>query len=153
MIFCHEWTQVMDGTMELVSLSDDLSEPLSEPVTLFKASDAEWVLPVQEYGKITDGPFLYKASSGKLIMIWSSFGTHGYAIGQAISENGKIAGPWTQADLLFKENGGHGMIFKTFEDQLVLLFHQPNIGPQERAQMYLIEEAEERLVLVSKLNE
>ena len=45
------------------------------------------------------------------------------------------------------------MIFKTFDDQLVLLFHQPNIGPQERAQMYLIEEVEDRLVLVSKLNE
>ena len=153
MIFCHEWTQIVDGTMELVRLSDDLSEPLSEPVTLFKASDAEWVLPVQEHGKITDGPFLYKASSWKLIMIWSSFGTNGYAIGQAISENGRIAGPWTQANLIFKENGGHGMIFKTFENQLVLLFHQPNIGPQERAQMYLIEEVEDRLVLVSKLNE
>jgi hypothetical protein len=153
MVFCHEWTQIVDGTMELVRLSDDLSKPLTEPVTLFNASDAEWVLPVQEHGEITDGPFLYKSKNGKLIMIWSSFGTNGYAIGQAISENGRIAGPWTQAALIFKENGGHGMIFKTFDDQLVLLFHQPNISPQERAQMYLIEEENDRLVLVSKLNE
>ena len=86
-------------------------------------------------------------------MIWSSFGTNGYAIGQALSENGKIAGPWVQAELIFKENGGHGMIFKTFDNQLVLLFHQPNIGPLERAQMYLIEEVEDHLVLLSKLNE
>jgi hypothetical protein len=84
-------------------------------------------------------------------MIWSSFGSKGYAIGQAISENGKIAGPWTQAELIFKENGGHGMIFKTFEDELFLLFHQPNFGPQERAQMYRIEEKNDRLVLISKL--
>jgi GH43 family beta-xylosidase len=151
MIFCHEWTQVVDGTMELVRLSDDLSAPVNAPLTLFKAGDASWVTPLHEHGKITDGPFLYKTSSGKLIMIWSSFGTHGYAIGQAISENGRIAGPWTQADLIFKENGGHGMIFKTFDDQLVLLFHQPNIGPQERAMMYLIKEVDDRLVLVSKL--
>jgi len=153
MVFCHEWTQIVDGTMELVRLSDDLSKPLTEPVTLFKASDAEWVLPVQEHGKITDGPFLYRTKNGKLIMIWSSFGTNGYAIGQAISENGRIVGPWTQAELIFKENGGHGMLFNTFDDQLVLLFHQPNISPQERAQMYLIEDVEDRLVLLSKLNE
>ncbi len=153
MIFCHEWTQVMDGTMELVRLSDDLSEPVSNPVTLFKAGDAAWVTPLHEHGKITDGPYVYKTKNGKLVMIWSSFGTNGYAIGQALSENGKIAGPWVQSELIFKENGGHGMIFKTFDDQLVLLFHQPNIGPLERAQMYLIEEVEDRLGLLSKLNE
>jgi GH43 family beta-xylosidase len=151
MVFCHEWTQVVDGTMELVQLKDDLSAPAGEPVTLFKAGDADWVTPLHEHGKITDGPFLYKTRSGKLIMIWSSFGTNGYAIGQAISDNGKIAGPWKQAELIFQENGGHGMIFNTFENELVLLFHQPNIGPHERAQMYLIEERNDRLVLISKL--
>ena len=152
MVFCHEWTQIMDGTMELLELAEDLSAPVSEPVTLFRAGDAEWVNPLHSFGKITDGPFLHKTGNGKLVMIWSSFGTQGYAIGQAISESGKIAGPWTQSDLIFKENGGHGMIFRTFDEELVLLFHQPNVGPLERAQMYLIEEENDRLVLISRLN-
>ena len=150
MVFCHEWTQVVDGTMELVRLKKDLSEPVGEPVTLFRAGDAPWVTPLREHGKITDGPFLYKTTSGKLVMIWSSFGTNGYAIGQAVSENGEIAGPWIQGELIFRENGGHGMIFTTFEGELILSLHQPNVGPQERARLYRIHEENDRLVLGEK---
>ena len=43
MVFCHEWAQIYDGTMELVSLKDDLSAAVGEPETLFKATDAKWV--------------------------------------------------------------------------------------------------------------
>jgi hypothetical protein len=79
-------------------------------------------------------------------MIWSSFGSNEYAIGTAISENGKIAGPWVQSDLLFEENGGHGMILETFEGELLLVFHQPNRGPEERARLYHLEEVNGLLV-------
>jgi hypothetical protein len=34
MVFCHEWTQVVNGTMELVQLEDDLSAPIGHPITL-----------------------------------------------------------------------------------------------------------------------
>jgi len=152
MVFCHEWTQIKDGSMELVRLKKDLSAPEGEPFTLFRAGDAEWVTPLFEYGKITDGPFLHSTQSGQLLMIWSSFGARGYAIGQAVSESGKIAGPWVQAELIFQENGGHGMIFRTLENELVLAFHQPNNGPFERAQFYKMKEEADRLVLVSKYN-
>lgn len=147
MVFCHEWTQVVDGTMELVRLKEDLSGPSGEPRTLFRAGDAPWVTPLHEHGKITDGPFLHKTGSGKLLMIWSSFGNSGYAIGQAVSESGSITGPWIQEKLVFSENGGHGMIFRTFEGELMLVFHQPNSSPLERAQLYRIREANDLLVL------
>lgn len=147
MVFCHEWTQIVDGSMELVKLKEDLSDTDGEPVTLFHAGDAPWVTPLFQHGKITDGPFLYTTQSGKLIMIWSSFGVNKYAIGQAVSESGKIAGPWTQGELIFHENGGHGMIFRTFEGQLMLSFHQPNTNGLERAQFYKLREVDDRLVL------
>ena len=39
-----------------------------------------------------------------------------------MSDNGDIDGNWVQRDeLLFKKDGGHGMIFKTFDDKLLLL--------------------------------
>lgn len=41
MIFCHEWVQITDGTMELVQLTDDLSGVVGKPRTLFKATDAK----------------------------------------------------------------------------------------------------------------
>ena len=36
MIFCHEWIQVVDGTMELVALVTDLSVTLSQSQILFQ---------------------------------------------------------------------------------------------------------------------
>ena len=138
MVFCHEWVQVTDGTMELVRLKDDLSDTVGVCQTLFRADDAPWVRSIgqkgsPQYGFVTDGPFLYRTNSGTLIMIWSSFGARQYAVGMAISSSGKIAGPWQQvAQPLFAADGGHGMIFRTFDGQLMLALHQPNSGGKER---------------------
>ena len=142
MIFCHEWVQTTDGTMELVRLKKDLSDVAGEPVTLFRASDAPWVknlkgLGDKYHGYVTDGPFLYRTKTGKLLMIWSSFGARHYAVGLAESESGKVAGPWKQrAEPLFAANGGHGMILKTFDVRLLLVLHQPNSSPHERARLF-----------------
>lgn len=149
MIFCHEWVQIMDGTLELVPLKPDLSDILGDPVTLFSASDAAWSRNLKSLGVkyrdqlwdgyVTDGPFLYRTRNGKLLMIWSSFGDEKYAIGIAVSESGKVTGPWTNLpEPLIDANGGHGMLFRTFDGQLMLVFHQPNTGPNERAQLYTL---------------
>ncbi len=125
MIFCHEWVQIKDGSIDYVRLADDLSGTIGKPKRLFRASEANWV--ADRTGKITDGCFLYRTKSDKLLMIWSSLGPKGYAIGIVESESGTLKGPWKhQKDLLFEENGGHGMIFKSFNDKLLLAFHQPN---------------------------
>jgi arabinan endo-1,5-alpha-L-arabinosidase len=82
---------------------------------------------------VTDGPFLYRCSHGALIMIWSSFSNDRYAQGVATSDSGDILGPWTQnSKPLYESDGGHGMIFKTFEGQLMLTLHSPNHTPNER---------------------
>jgi len=146
MIFCHEWAQVHDGTMELMELKKDLSGPTGDPTTLFKASEANWVrnmadLGYEQDGYVTDGPFLYSTSENKLLMIWSSFGDYEYAIGLAESESGKIRGPWKQLDKpLFPRDGGHGMIFTSLEGKPTIVFHQPNKSPLERMVLYELEE-------------
>jgi GH43 family beta-xylosidase len=153
MVFCHEWVQITDGTMELVRLKKDLSGTVGNPVTLFRATDAPWVkslkdLGGQVHGYITDGPFLYRTKNGRLLMIWSSFGTQRYAVGLAYSASGKIAGPWKQIEKpLFAANGGHGMIFRTFDGQLMLVLHQPNSSPNERAQFFELQDTGDSLVL------
>ena len=43
MVFCHEWVQIGDGTMDAVRLAADLSKPVGEPIQLFRASDAPGV--------------------------------------------------------------------------------------------------------------
>lgn len=157
MIFCHEWAQVLDGTLELVQLAPDLSAPVGEPRTLFKATASPWVQSMRDalangnHGYVTDGPFLHRTKTGKLLMIWSSFGPQRYAILVAESTTGKIAGPWVQQPApLFKADGGHGMIFTTFEGQLTLCFHQPNTRPNERMQLYPIEDTGDTLRLLQQ---
>ena len=79
MVFCHEWTQVGDGEICALKLSEDLKHAVGKPIFLFRASSSKLVSSVRgESNFVTDGPFLYRMKSGKLIMIWSSFGKEGY---------------------------------------------------------------------------
>jgi arabinan endo-1,5-alpha-L-arabinosidase len=128
MVFCHEWVQIKDGTVEYIQLKDDLSETVGEPVHLFDGSDAVWSQKSPTYYcHVTDGPYLYTSKSGKLFMIWTSGGYTGYTCGIAVSPSGKLAGPWQQqAEPIYKKDGGHGMLFTTFEGQLMMVLHAPN---------------------------
>ncbi len=147
MIFCHEWVEIIDGSIDYIKLSSDLSKPVGRVHKMFHASEAKW--STRESNKVTDGCFMYKTKSGKLLMIWSSFGVKGYAIGIAESKSGKLKGPWIQQnDLLFEQNGGHGMLFKTFENKLLIALHQPNSPQgQERLMLFEIEDIGDSLIL------
>lgn len=147
MIFAHEWVQIKDGTMEFVRLKDDLSETVGEPKRLFNASDAPWSRKNESWGcHVTDGPWIYKSKSGKLLMPWSSFGTGGYTVGVAVSDSGKIAGPWKQRpEPVFTENGGHSMLFNRLDGQLMMVLHSPNKGGLERAKLFEVEDTGETL--------
>lgn len=149
MIFCHEWIQVKDGKICAMKLSRDLRQAISEPISLFHASEEKWPKRGENY--VTDGPFLYRNKQEELLMIWSSSGEKGYAIGIARSKSGNILGPWEhEQETLFAENGGHGMLFETFDQQLMITFHAPNDLPNERPVFYPVEEENGWLVLKDK---
>ena len=151
MVFCHEWVQVVDGTMEVVQLKPDLSAPVGQPTILFNASSAPWT-PEGRESYVTDGCFLFRTKTGKLLMIWSSFGLEGYAIGIAESKTGTIFGPWQQQpETLFSRDGGHGMIFRTLDGKLCLVLHQPNSGQAERAHFFELEDTGETLKIKQKI--
>jgi GH43 family beta-xylosidase len=158
MVYCHEWVETMDGEMCLVQLKKDLSEPVGQPVRLFCASAADWstgskVKGSSERTYVTDGCFLYRTRTDKLLMIWSSFKNGSYAIGIAESVTGQVAGPWRQQkETLFDSHGGHGMLFRDFDGRLCLVFHSPNSpSPKERAHIYEIEDLGHTLKLKAEL--
>ena len=145
MVFCHEWVQIKDGTVEYVRLADDLSATAGEPKRLFNGSDAAWSQKSGQYGcHVTDGPWLYRTKTGKLAMLWTSGGYKGYTTGLAISDSGKLAGPWRQqAEPIYGangEDGGHAMMFKRLDGQLMMILHSPNIVPKERAVLLEMED-------------
>jgi beta-xylosidase len=140
MVFCHEWVQQIDGTINVVQLKDDLSGTIGTPAVLFKASDAPGASSAPGEGKITDGCFLYRsAKSGRLFMIWSTFiPGRDYCVVLSRSQSGKINGPWADHKLIYAKNGGHGMIFESFGGQLLMALHQPNTEGAERLRLYRV---------------
>lgn len=137
-IFCHEWVQIYDGEICAMKLSNDMKSAKSDPISLFKASEAQWTNSIRSKdGKgcyVTDGPFIFRTKANVLSILWSSFtGPGNYAIGTAHSTSGNILGPWiNDKEPLFAKDGGHGMLFKTFEGELMLTIHSPNIKTLER---------------------
>lgn len=148
-IFCHEWVQVGDGEIRALRLSDDLKSAVGEPQLLFHASEAPWAQELNSKGRkgyVTDGPWLHRLVSGVLLMLWSSFSTGGYTVGIARSTSGDILGLWEQlAEPLYAGDGGHCMIFRTFEGQLMLAYHRPNDTPGERPYFVPLNETKDSL--------
>ena len=93
-----------------------------------------------------DGPFLHKTADGQLLMLWSSIGACGYTMGIACSASGSVEGPWAQnPEPIVADDGGHGMIFRSFDGRLLMAFHRPNRTPNERACFVPVEEVEGKL--------
>lgn len=141
LVFSHAFEDEPNGHICYMPLSEDLTHATGEPRIMTSAVDAPWAVPVpfakEEFGMdgdvyFTDGPCLHRMSDGRLIMLWSSWGKKGYAVGIAYSENGKINGIWKHiAEPLFDGNGGHGMIFKDKDGKQIYTLHSPNDKYQE----------------------
>ncbi|MEE2772969.1 MAG: glycoside hydrolase family 43 protein [Bacteroidota bacterium] len=133
MIYCHEWLQNLDGTMEKIERKPDLSGSIGEGEILFRASDSPWSRDKRD-GKImpnmvTDGPFVFRTQTGKLGMLWTSWIYGDYTQGIAYSESGTINGAWIQEkEPITPPNYGHGMLFKTFDGQLLMSLHSHRVG-------------------------
>lgn len=153
LVFCHEWLQVNDGQICAVRISDDLSKPIGEPIILFRASDGPWVGKKGVGSLVTDGPFLYRMEDGSLAMLWSSFVSNGaYAVGYAKSLSGEIAGPWVQdIEPIYAFDGGHGMLFKTFEGKLMMSCHCPNTHQLKRILLFEMEDKDGRLNIINEI--
>lgn len=130
MVYCHEWIQVLDGTVEAIQLTPDLSASVGDPIHLFKASDAPWLQDFQPVSKrsriyVTDGPELYRTKTSRLLMLWSSYREGQYMQTIAYSVSGRLRGPWRQLEPIVGDDSGHGMLFHSFDGRLMLILHQP----------------------------
>ena len=129
MVFCHEWLQNGNGTVEKIELKPDLSGTVGNRKLLFRASDSPWSRADTPDGevkpnKVTDGPYLFRTSTGRLGMIWTSWVHDLYTQGVAYSESGTLDGPWVQEpEPITPPNRGHGMLFYTLDGHLLMSLH------------------------------
>lgn len=162
MVFVHEWTQLIDGTMAYMPLSKDLTHRTAEPTTIFRASEAAWSKEMNSIGEatfgmkmpgwVTDGPQMFRTQTGVLGMLWSSWGVNRYAQGIAYSTSGSIKGPWIQEENAFKgDNSGHGMLFRTFEGQLLYAVHHSEGDGPRKPEIWTVDGSGDRLILGKRL--
>lgn len=163
MVFVHEWMQTFDGTIEYVKLSPDLSKTISEPVMLFRATESPCPLEMVSNGEmtyglklpgwVTDGPELFRTQTGKLGMLWASWGAKRYLECVAYSQSGTIDGPWIQESKPFiDDNTGHGMLFRTFDGKLLLCIHHAEGDGPRKPQLWEVDDSGDKLVLGKKYN-
>jgi len=132
MIFSHEWTQIKNGEICAIQLSEDLKYAVGVPTVLFKATDDQTVTEVESGSDcyVTDGPFLYR-EDGKITMIWSSFSNGRYVVLKSRSE--ALLGKWEHMGSQFDFDGGHAMIFDRLDGKRMISLHSPNMPDLERA--------------------
>lgn len=146
-IFCHEHTQIVDGTICFAQLRDDLTDRTGEPVTMFAASSCPWVDQLERWGHfVTDGPFMYRTKTGELFMIWSSFIKNKYAECLAAFTDGELGMTFKHLPPIITEDGGHGMLFDN-GDQLYLTLHTPNESGSEHPVFIEMEDLGDRICI------
>jgi hypothetical protein len=159
MIYCYEWLQNWDGTIEKIELKEDLSGSVGKSTLLFKASDSPWsrerldgkVVP----NRVTDGPWIFRTQTGKLGMLWTSWFFDVYTQGVAYSESGTLNGPWIQEETpITPPDYGHGMLFRTFEGRLLMSVHsnENRNGRHIRyPHLFVVDDSGDRLVVGRRL--
>ncbi len=129
MVYCYEWLQNLNGTIEKIELKPDLSGTIGTGKLLFRASDSPWSREKDDHGrdrpnKVTDGPYLFNTKTGRLGMIWTSWIYDVYTQGVAYSKSGTLDGPWIhEKEPITPLNYGHGMLFQSLDGKLLMSIH------------------------------
>jgi hypothetical protein len=146
LIYCHEWLQNWDGTIEKIELKPDLSGSIGEGTLLFRASSSPWSREKDESGnvrpnKVTDGPYVFRTQTGRLGILWTSWVYDVYAQGVAYSSSGTLDGTWVhEKEPITPPNFGHGMLFRTLQGKLLMAIHShQNINGHYRRIPHLFE--------------
>ncbi len=139
LVFCHEHTQITDGTICYARLSGSLDRLDGEVVTMFSASSCKGVDPLGNGNFVTDGPFMYCSKTNDLFMIWSSFIKGNYAEFVVKFKDKRLGLEFEHMTPLLDSDGGHGMIFSDGKKKY-FTYHTPNQQLLERPEFCLIED-------------
>ncbi len=146
---CNEETDICVGEICARRLTDDLKEGIGDAFRLFASDESEVVKKSpnhlewegENYVRCgSDGPFVVKREDGKLLVFWSPMLDETYVVMCAVSESGKLKGPWKHiTEPIFSDNGGHPMVFEDFDGKTIMCIHQPEKWFDERMHYFHID--------------
>ncbi len=148
LVFCHEHTQIIDGTICYIRLNDALDAAEGETVTMFSASSTSFADPIKKDRHfVTDGPYMYRSAANELFMLWSTIIRGKYAECLVKFKDGRLGLSFTHLDPFPIQDGGHGMIFGDGKKKY-LTYHTPNQSGLEHPVFCPIEDRGGDIVLI-----
>lgn len=138
--FSNEWLAPVrgngDGSLFIAKLSRDLKELAEEPKMIVSGKACPLAVEIGDKikGYVAEGPYLYE-ENGKIVLLWSTFTERGYSVLKSVSETG-VYGEYVLKETVFDKDGGHCMSFIDLNGERKIAFHQPNVTPEERMQIY-----------------
>lgn len=128
LLYCGEWLESWNGTIEKIQLKPDFSGTTGQAGVLFRSSDSPWSKEKRDGetipNKVTDGPYTFRTKSGRLGMIWTSWIYSVYTQGVAYSKSGTLNGPWIQeTNPITPLDYGHGMLFQDLQGKWLMCIH------------------------------
>lgn len=146
--FSNEWVHTItgdgDGSLFMVELEKDLTKPVGYPRKIvsgkYSGISIEMVTPDKKgTGWVAEGPYLLM-ENGKIALYWSTYTDKGYCILKNVADD--IFGKYEFDKYVYLNDGGHSMVFTGYDGVQNIIFHQPNITPNERAVIYNLSKLE-----------
>ena len=171
-VYDHDWPDryLADrdryvGEIVAAELSDDLAAIVGTPFQLFSSDDDPISAATPHHfqrrdtGEVilrhgADGPFLQRLSNGSLLLTWSPYLENNYVVLGAVSESGRLAGPWRHLEApIFEKDGGHCMFFRDKAGRNIMSLHSPEKKREqlERAHFFEMTEKDGTLVVVKEI--
>jgi len=128
LLYCGEWLENWNCTVEKIQLKPDFSGTTGQSKVLFHSSESPWSKEKRDGetvpNKVTDGPYVFRTKSGRLGIIWTSWIYSVYTQGVAYSKSGTLDGPWVQEkDPITPPDYGYGMLFQDLQGKWLMCIH------------------------------
>ncbi len=129
-IYSHEWVDFPDGRGEfwIQHINENFTGLTGTKTYLFRGWDAQWS------SGVTDGPSMLK-QQGMYYLFWSSYDNDGGGYNCGFASSASPLGSYIQSFYpTITGDGGHSTWFQRGgTGELLVTYHQPNGGGQERA--------------------
>lgn len=132
----HPITNDGDGSLFVAELSLDLKQMVGRPKKIISGKYSDFTEEIEVHGVrmyVAEGPFVL-TENDEIALYWSTFTKQGYSVVRSVSKD--VFGEYKFDKFIFKEDGGHAMVFSDFQGNKHITFHQPNNSPYERIKIF-----------------
>ncbi len=151
--YSYEWTtQEGDGAVYVAELSRDLKSLKGKPQRVIDGKICGIATQIEHAGHrgyVAEAPFAVE-EQGKIALYWSTFTPQGYCVARNVAED--VFAEYRFDQMIFEKDGGHCMLFTDLHGNRQLTLHQPNTSPDERMQIFPVDDMAEARIYHDRIS-